>query len=186
MQRKHPLVKDVEVNSERLNTSRVKFLLHKLKIEKNDNDVATQIGAEVLEIGVNTEDVVKEKVMVDAEIQEKVHTLDKETTTEEFTLGKLEDVLKIDRNGNISPGKGEVLVELSISHELKTWEDILEVIKAGLKMNVCGKPWLANSGRLFKTVGFRTQETDFERWRAVTFNWQDSGVRKVSSSRLYR
>ena len=57
-----------------------------LKIEKNDNDVATQIGAEVLEIGVNTEDVVKEKVMVDAEIQEKVHTLDKETTTEEITL----------------------------------------------------------------------------------------------------
>ena len=115
-----------------------------------------------------------------------MHTLEKGINTEEIPPEKLENALRIDGNGVISPGKGEVLVELSISHDLKTWEDILQVIETKLKMIVSGKPWLANSGRLYKTIGFRTPETDYEQWRAQTFNWQDSGVRKVSSSRLYR
>ena len=155
-------------------------------LEKKFRDVNMQLGADKREVSVNTDDILQEKVMIDVGVQEKVHSMDKGTMTEDVTTVKLEDVLEVDGNGIINPGKGEVLIELSISHKLKTWDDILQVIKGKLKMTVCGKPWLANSGRLYKTIGFRTQDSDFERWRAETFNWQDSGVRKVSSSRLYR
>ena len=46
----------------------------------------------------------------------------------------------MDNNGNISPAEGEVLIEMSVSHDLKTWEDITHVIREKLKMTIFGRP----------------------------------------------
>ena len=45
------------------------------KIEKDAADVETQVGADMIETGVNTDDGLSEKVLVDIGIQEGVYTL---------------------------------------------------------------------------------------------------------------
>ena len=94
--------------------------------------------------------------------------------------------MDIDANGEMRPKYNEAMVEMGISHDVKSWDDLVSIVKNKFAMNVIGQPWIANSGRHFKTVGFRTARTDFEAWRRATFNWQDSGIREVKSSRLYR
>jgi len=135
-------------------------------------------------IGLNTVDHTVDKF--DKSVQVEVEKIEVGINTDGFNVEKLEDALNMDNNGNISPAEGEVLVEMTVSHDLKTWEDITHVIKEKLRMTILGGPWIANNGRLYKTIGFRTSEFDYERWRMNTFNWQESGVRKVTTSRLYR
>ena len=48
------------------------------------------------------------------------------------------------------------------------------------------KPWIASTGNLFKTICLRTGKENFENWKLNTFNWQESGVRTVTFSRLCR
>ena len=123
---------------------------------------------------------------VDKDVQVAVEKVDIALNTEVVKVQKLEDALNIDKNGNINPDDGEVLIEMSVSHDIKTWENIINVVEDKLNMIVLGNPWIANNGRLYKTIGFRTLEIDYEKWRMKTLNWQDSGVRKVTTSRLYR
>ena len=132
-----------------------------------------------------THDVLTSKS--DCETQtEEVETVEVGCNTDEVTVEKLEDVLKVDSNGTIHPSDGEVIVEVVMSHDFKTWEEIEHHFNDRLKMEVRGRPWIANNGRMYKTIGFRTSNEDYEKWRMVTFNWQDSGIRKVSSSKLYK
>ena len=124
----------------------------------------------------------------DMETQTEVVTLkDNAVNTEEQEIVKLDSVLNVDDNGTIQARDGsEKLVERRISHNFKTWEEIKHYVEENLGMNLIGRPWLANNGNHYKTVGFRTKAESYEDWKIRTFNWQESGVRAVSSSRLYR
>ena len=164
-----------------------KLDLVKLKEEDETQVVEKEIQVKVnqLEIGSNTEDLAVEKL--DKSIQVAVDNIEVGVNTEVVTVDKYEDALNMDKNGNINPTcDDEVLIEMSVSHDVKTWEDISHIVKEKLKMIIRGRPWIANNGRLYKTIGFRTAEADYERWKLNTFNWQDSGVRRVTTSRLYR
>ena len=74
----------------------------------------------------------------------------------------------------INPCKGEVLAKVIMSHEVE------HHIINKLKLTLRGRLRIANNGRMYKTIGFRTSAEDYEKWRVYTFSWQDSGVRKVS------
>ena len=106
--------------------------------------------------------------------------------TDEKVIESLENILEIDKNGQIHPKKNEVIVEMKLNHSIKNWQEIETNISDNLQLSLIGKPWIANNGRLFMTVGFRTKIEDFEKWKIRTFNWQDSGIGAVSFSRLYR
>ena len=125
---------------------------------------------------------------IEDETQTEAVTLkDVAVNTEEEEILKLSDTLDISMNGAIEARNNEEkVIEMRISHNFKTWEDIQLYVKENLGMTLIGRPWLANSGNLFKTVGFRTLLKDYEAWKIRTFNWQESSVRAVSSSRLYR
>ena len=75
---------------------------------------------------------------------------------------------------------------MKTSHTFNNWEQIELHIRETLKLTLIGKPWIANNGRQFMTIGFRTFRRDFEQWKMETFNWQESGLQSVTSSRLYR
>ena len=105
---------------------------------------------------------------------------------DEKVIESLENILEIDKNGQIHPKKNEVIVEMKLNHSIKNWQEIETNISDNLQLSLIGKPWIANNGRLFMTVGFRTKIEDFEKWKIRTLNWQDSGIGAVSFSRLYR
>ena len=112
---------------------------------------------------------------------------DVEVNTDEEEILKLDGVLGVKENGAIEARNGnEKVIEMRISHDVKSWEEIELYVQNNLGMTLIGKPWIANSGNLFKTVGFRTTLKDYEGWKIRTFNWQESSIRAVSSSRLYK
>ena len=112
--------------------------------------------------------------------------VDAEVNTGSLKVDTLEDELVLDSNGEMRPNFNETMVEISVSHDVKTWEDILNIIDKKLGMRALGRPWIANTGRHFKTIGFRTPKLEYENWRKSTYNWQELGVRAITSSRLYR
>ena len=122
----------------------------------------------------------------DKETQVETKTIDAGTNTECIEVNTLENTLKISENGYIHPLQDEALVEMRINHDFKSWDDIGLFIDKNLKMKLHRRPWLSNNGRHFKTIGFRTYKADYESWKIRTFNWQDSGIREVTSSKLYR
>ena len=147
-----------------------------LKTETNE-DIATQtdfdITAAGVDIGTQTD-------------YENLNQIDKETNTEEVHVNTLEEAIGIDENGTIKPRTNEVLVEMAHGHTVNNWEDIEHLILDKLKMKLIGKPWISNTGKHYMTIGFRTARQDYENWKIRTFNWQESGIRAVSSSRMYR
>jgi hypothetical protein len=106
--------------------------------------------------------------------------------TDEHEIDSLENILDVDKNGQIHPKNNEILVEMKLNHGIKNWQEIESTISENLQLPLIGKPWISNNGRHFMTVGFRTKIQDFENWKIRTFNWQESGIGAVSSSRLYR
>ena len=84
------------------------------------------------------------------------------------------------------PRRNEALVEMKYSHSAKSWDEIELFITKNLQLSLAGKPWIANNGRQYMTVGFRTSREDFENWKCRTLNWQESGIRGVTSSQVYR
>ena len=113
-------------------------------------------------------------------------TFDIGVNTELGYFDKLENTLRVNSDGEIRAEIGEAVIEMQISHEFKNWDEIQKYVKSSLKMRLCGRPWLANNGRLYKTVEFRTLKEDYENWKIETFNWQSAGIREVSSSRLLK
>ena len=126
--------------------------------------------------------------MKEAESQTDIITVkDAEVNTAEKEIMKLDSVLDVNENGAIEPrNSNEKVMEIRISHDFKTWEEIQLYIKEKVGMTFIGRPWLANNGNHFMTVGFRTSVEDYEAWKIRTFNWQEASMRAVSSSRLYR
>ena len=144
-------------------------------VNQKDVEIQTDI-LEVAHVGVNT--ALTESATDDVDVA------DVGVNTEVVNHDCL---LEVDVNGMIHPrSENEKLVEMKINHDFKSWEEVESLIRGKLKMTLIGRPWLSNSGKLFKTVGFRTLKDDYERWKMQTFNWQDSGIRAVSFSRLYR
>ena len=92
----------------------------------------------------------------------------------------------MDQNGQIHPGKNEVLLEMKINHNVGNLTEIENYIKENLEFRLLGNTWIANNGQHFMTIGFRTYILDHEYWKAGTLNWQDSNIKAVSISRLYR
>ena len=99
---------------------------------------------------------------------------------------KHDEELKLDKHGHINPQEGEAVLEIRVAHDARTWEDVGLIIKKTLGISMIGRPWIANNGKLFKTIGFRTMREEYEKWKLKTYNWQESGVRSVSFSTLYR
>ena len=184
---------------------KLNFLKNRVKIEPSHcTDLSTEVEAKVncetqtetttadaetsteVQSKVNCE-TQTENITADAETSTEIVTFaDAEANTEVNNMESLEDNIGVDENGVIKPNGGEILIEMNVSHDAKTLKDIQNIISSNLQMKSIGRPWLANTGRLFKTVGFRTMNDEYEKWRTATFNWQNSGVRKVATSRLYR
>ena len=96
-------------------------------------------------------DQLESKTKCDLEMHtENINTIEVGINTEEVELEKLEDVLNVDANGTINPCKGEVLAKVIMSHEVE------HHIINKLKLTLRGRLWIANNGRMYKTIGFRT------------------------------
>ena len=93
---------------------------------------------------------------------------------------------KVDENGYFHPQKNEVILQMQINHSLKNWSEIESHITEKLNLTLIGRPWISNNGRHYMTIGFRTEQTEHENWKLETFNWQNSGIRAVTSSRMYQ
>ena len=98
------------------------------------------------------------------------------------------DKLDIHKNTNreIRPKDNETIVEMRIGHDDLDEQKVERYILKSLKLSLIGKPWIANNGRHFVTVGFRTNSSDYDTWRANTANYQDSGLRAVIFSQVYQ
>ena len=142
------------------------------------------IKQELVTSGMQTDAI----FMNETESQTEVVTYkDAEVNTEERQIIKLESMVEVGENGTIEPrNSNEKVLEMRISHNFKTWEEVQLYVKESVGMTLIVRPWLANTGNLFKTVGFRTSAEDYEAWKIRTFNWQESSIRAVSSSRLYK
>ena len=102
-------------------------------------------------------DQLESKTKCDFEMQtENINTIEVGIITEEVELEKFEDELNVDANGTINPCKGEVLAKVIMSHEFA------HHIINKLKLTRRGRLWIANNGRMYKTIGFRTSAEDYE------------------------
>ena len=61
-----------------------------------------------------------------------------------------------DQNKEIRPKEIETIVEMRIGHDDLDEKKVETYITKRLMFSLIGKPWIANSGRHFVTVGFRT------------------------------
>ena len=95
-----------------------------------------------------------------------------------------EDKQDFDKNRQIRPKDKETILEMRVNHEDLEEKKIETFISK--KFSLIGKPWIANNGRHFVTVGFKTWTSDYEKWKVNSVNWQDSGIRAVNFSRLYQ
>ena len=91
-----------------------------------------------------------------------------------------------DQSRQIRSKKNETIIEMRINHDDLDENKVETYITKRLKFSLIGKPWIANSGRHFVTVGFKTNTSDYEKWKANTVNYQDSGLRAVMFSQLYQ
>ena len=75
---------------------------------------------------------------------------------------------------------------MRIGHDDLDEKKVENYISKSLKFSLIGKPWIANNGRHFVTVGFKTWTSDYEKWKVDSVNWRESGIRAVYFSRLYQ
>ena len=108
------------------------------------------------------------------------HDRESQTEDDDYETG-----IGANEKGEIVPKPNENIVELKFSHDMKTWDDIKGHITENLNLKMIGNPWVANNGRHFRTVAFKTLKKDFEKWKIETLNW-DSIARPVTFSRLFK
>ena len=87
--------------------------------------------------------------------------------------------IRKDQSREIRPKKNETIIEMRIGHDDLDETKVETYITKSLKFSLIGKPWIANNGRHFVTVGFKTNTRDYEKWKANTVNNQDSGLTEV-------
>ena len=142
----------------------------------------------------------KEKLERDENtLEKKIETKDSESQTDILTTTGTDTDMKNEQDSNndkleirkdqsreIGPKKNETNIEMRIGHDDLDETKVETYITKSLKFSLIGKPWIANSGRHFVTVGFKTNTCDYEKWRANTVNYEDLGLRAVMFSQLYQ
>ena len=152
------------------------------KIENGDTKV--NVKKEVVDCFTQTEYIHKNKNESQTEV---VSVKDVEVNTVAEEILKLDGVLGVKENGAIEARNGnEKVIEMRISHDVKSWEEIELYVQNNLGMTMTEKPWIPNSGNFFKTMGLRTTSKDYKGWKLRAFNWQESSIRAISSSRVYK
>ena len=142
----------------------------------------------------------KEKLERDENtLEKKIETKDSESQTDILTTTGTDTDMKNEQDSNndkleirkdqsreIRPKENETILEMRIGHDDLDETKVETYITKSLKFSLIGKPWIANNGRHFVTVGFKTNTSDYEKWKANTVNYQDSGLRAVMFSQLYQ
>ena len=170
-----------EISERKKSPSQLKRNLERKEIFKNTKK-------ETLE--KNAKDLEKQTETKDSESQTDILTTTTGTNTDNVDLQTEHDNDKLDngknQNREIRPGKNETILEMRIDHDDLDEKKVESYITKSLKFSLIGKPWIANNGKHFATVGFRTNTSDYEKWRANTVNYQESGLRAVTFSQLYQ
>ena len=145
------------------------------KSEKKDSETQTEIL--VTSTGTNTD------TKHDNDCND-----DKEDFNEnkEIRQKEKEDKEDVNESKEIRPKEKETILEMRINHEDLDKQKVATFISKHLKFSLIGEPWIANNGRHFATVGFKTWTSDYEKWKENSVNWRDSGIRAVYFSRLYQ
>ena len=122
----------------------------------------------------------------DAETQIDVHMTSIGTNTDKENCNDIiDDKLDNSEKREIRPKENETILEMGLNHEDLDESKVEKYIQR--HTSLIGKPWIANNGRHFVTVGFRTKTSDFEKWKTNTGNWHDSGrIRAVAFSRVHQ
>ena len=138
----------------------------------------------------NAKDLEKQTETKDSESQTDISTTTTGTNTDDVDLQTEHDNDKLDNSKNqnreIRPKKNETILEMRIDHDDLDEKKVESYITKSLKFSLIRKPWIANNGRHFVTVGFKTKTIDYEKWKENDVNWRDSGVRAVMFSQLYQ
>ena len=155
--------------------------LERNEIFKNTKKEKLETNANTLETKTQTKD---------SESQTDILTTTTGTNTDDVDLQNEHDNDKLDNSKNqnreIRPNKNETILEMRIDHDDLDEKKVESYITKSLKFSLIGKPWIANNGRHFVTVGFKTKTIDYEKWKENDVNWRDSGVRAVTFSQLYQ
>ena len=142
------------------------------KSEKKDSETQTEIL--VTSTGTNTD------TKHDNDCNDDKEDFDE---NKEIRQKEKEDV---NESKEIRPKEKETILEMRINHEDLDKQKVATFISKRLKFSLIGEPWIANNGRHFATVGFKTWTSDYEKWKENSVNWRDSGIRAVYFSRLYQ
>ena len=161
--------------------------LRKCKSEKDTDDVES-VNDDIIETKVTetqTEILCEEVKKVDSETQF-IHqflaailkpqfyssfptrTVEANTDADIDNEGETEsDLLEINEKGEIHPRKNEKILEVRISHNVYNsapghWAEVERDISEQLKFTLIGKPWIANNGNRYMTIGFRTFRKEYE------------------------
>ena len=157
-----------EMSERKKSPSQVKRNLERNAIFKN-------MKKEKLETSPKT--FAKKPETKDSETQTVILSTTTETNTDinknahESNNDKLD--IKKNQNREIRPKENETILEMRIGHDDLDEKKVERYITKTLKFSLIGKPWIANNGRHFVTVGFRTNTSDYDTWRANTANYQD-------------
>ena len=100
---------------------------------------------------------------------------------------QINDKSNFSDNKEIRPKENETILEMGLNHEDLDESKVETYITKRLKLSLIGTPWIANNGRQYVTVGFKTKTSDFETLKTNTVNWHDSGrIRAVTFSRRHQ
>lgn len=161
----------------------------KKRLEKKENNLEAseeKVKTESEKKDLNDEKFHVPKIEVETvATQTDTATLEKETQTEYNQNEPAPDNIEINEKGEIVPKPNETIIELKFSHDLKNWDEVKMHITENLRLKILGKPWLANNGRHFKTIAFKTLRRDFEIWKQENLNWENI-ARPVTLSRIYK
>ena len=145
------------------------------KSEKKDSETQTEIL--VTSTGTNTD------TKHDNDCNDDKEDFDE---NKEIRQKEKEDKEDVNESKEIRPKEKETILEMRINHDDLDKQKVATFISKHLKFSLIGEPWIANNGRHFATVGFKTWTSDYEKWKENSVNWRDSGIRAVYFSRLYQ
>ena len=168
-----------ETSERKKSPSQIKRNLERNEIFQNTKKVKLERDENTLEKKIETKD---------SESQTDILTTtgtDTDMKNEQDSNNDKLDILK-DQSREIRPKKNETILEMRIGHDDLDETKVETYITKSLKFSLIGKPWIANNGRHFVTVGFKTNTSDYEKWKANTVNYQDSGLRAVMFSQLHQ
>ena len=169
--------RNFERNETFKNTKKETFETKNLEEKSEKKDSETQTEILVTSTGTNTD------TKHDNDCNDDKEDFDE---NKEIRQKEKEDKEDVNESKEIRPKEKETILEMRINHEDLDKQKVATFISKHLKFSLIGEPWIANNGRHFATVGFKTWTSDYEKWKENSVNWRDSGIRAVYFSRLYQ